>query len=355
MRHILIITSIFFGISTLALLTFHSASAQVWIPDKEFTSYFDSDGIFTVVGAVKNSESYNIVPTVTITIHDNKNTISKSFELTTVISSKDLPFKIKFPVVSSKNPVVETPLVTYVASHRDVSNVEVIYGKTLVKHDDGHLTGYIENKGTLPIYGIKVRAVIYDKSDKLLDVAESVEDFSKMEAGEIRSFSMYPDPSLASKVGYYSCFVIGDQPVIDMHVKRAGKQFDFRYLSSAYFDNAKFDDDKKTLTLFARNPWPMMVYANIEFPRESDNQKFVVYVGDKLINPLQSADENGNWHIAFNLDPQSSTNVLISGFVDKEADLQIATKYLLLGIIPAAAIAGIVIQRKRKNAGSTTN
>ena len=345
-----IMTSIFFGISTLALLTFHSASAQIWIPDKEFTSYFDSDGIFTVVGAVKNSESYNIVPTVTINIHDNKNTISKSFELTTTISSKDLPFKIKFPAVSSKNPVVETPLVTYVASHHDVSNVEVIYGKTLVKHDDGHLTGHIENKGDLPVYGIMVRAVIYDSSNKFLDVAESVEDFSKMEAGEIRSFSMYPDPLLASKVGYYSCFVIGDQPVIDMHVKRAGKQFDFRYLSSAYFDNAKFDDEKKTLSLFARNPWPMTVYANIEFPRESDNQKFVVYVGDKLINPLQSVDENRNWHIAFNLDSQSSTDVLISGFVDKEADLQIATKYLLLGIIPAALVtAGIVIWKRQKH------
>lgn len=350
MRHILII-SIFFGAFVLALLTFNYANAEVWIPDNEFTSYFDSDGIFTVIGAVKNSENYNIIPTVRITIHDNENTISKSFELITAISSRDLPFKIKFPEVLSKKPTLDAPVVSYVKSIRDISNVEVIYGKTLVKHDDGHLTGQIENKGNLPVYGTKVRAVIYDSNNKFLDVAESVEDFSKIEAGEIRTFSMYPDPTLANKVGYYSCFVIGEQPIIQMFVQRDGKRFDFTYLLEGYFDNAKFDDQKKTISLLARNPWPVKAYANFMFPRESDAQKFDVYLDGSLIQSLQSKDENNNWHVAFNLCPQSTHEVLISGFENKAELHELGMeKYYLLGIIPAALItAGIVIWKKKKS------
>ncbi len=340
-----------FGASVLALLTFHYASAEVWIPDNEFTSYFDSDGIFTVIGAVKNSENYNIIPTVGITIHDNENTISKSFELTTDLASRDLPFKIKFPEVLSKKPTVDAPIVSYVESPLDISNVEVIYGKTLVKHDDGHLTGQIENKRTLPMYGIKVRAVIYDSNNKFLDVAESVEDFSRIEAGEVRSFSMYSDPTLADKVGYYSCFVIGEQPVIPMFVQKDGKRFDFTYLSEGYFDEAKFDDEKKTLSLLARNPWPVQAYANFMFPRESDTQKFDVYLDGSLIQSLQSKDENNNWHVAFNLGPQSTHEILISGFEGKAVLHELgAEKYYLLGIIPAVLVtAGIVIWKRKKH------
>ncbi len=348
MREILIAS--IFVVFVLALLAYQYASAEVWIPDNEFTSYFDSDGIFTVIGAVKNSENYNIIPTVRITIHDNENTISKSFELTTAISSRDLPFKIKFPEVQSSKPTLDALLVSYVRSPRDISNVEVIYGKTLVKHDDGHLTGQIENIGNLPIHGIKVRAVIYDSNNKFLDVAESVEDFSKIEAGEIRTFSMYPDPTLANNVGYYSCFVIGEQPVIPMFVQRDGKRFDFTYLSEGYFDNAKFDDGKKTLSLLARNPWPVQAYANLMFPRESDAQKFDVYLDGSLIKSLQSKDENNNWHVAFNLGPQSTHEVLISGFENSAGLHKLGTeKYYLLGIIPAVLItAGIVIWKRKK-------
>lgn len=348
MREILIAS--IFVVFVLALLAYQYASAEVWIPDNEFTSYFDSNGIFTVIGAVKNSEKYNIIPTVRITIHDKENTISKSFELTTAISSRDLPFKIKFPEVQSSKPTLDAPLVSYVKSPRDISNVEVIYGKTLVKHDDGHLTGQIENIGNLPIHGIKVRAVIYDSNNKFLDVAESVEDFSKIEAGEIRTFSMYPDPTLANNVGYYSCFVIGEQPVIPMFVQRDGKRFDFTYLSEGYFDNAKFDDQKKTLSLLARNPWPIQTYANFMFPRESDAQKFDVYLDGSLIKSLQSRDENNNWHVAFNLGPQSTHEILISGFENSAGLHELGTeKYYLLGIIPAALItAGIVIWKRKK-------
>ena len=102
-------------------------------------------------------------------------------------------------------------------------------------------------------------------------------------------------------------------------------------------------------TFFARNPWPMKSFANIEFPTESESQKFVVYKEGKKIESILSRDEQNTWHVAFDLEPQSSKQITISGFEsDKKSQVSFDT-YYLLGIISAAAIiAGIFVIKKKK-------
>ena len=51
------ISILFVGLFTICLVFFQHANAEVWIPDNEFGGYFDSDGIYTVIGAVKNTEN----------------------------------------------------------------------------------------------------------------------------------------------------------------------------------------------------------------------------------------------------------------------------------------------------------
>jgi len=342
----------FFALLILSLITSQFASAAVWIPENEFVGYFDHNGIYTVVGAVKNTEEYAVVPTIEIKIQDGDGIVSESYTLPAANPSKDIPFKIKFPQVSSENPLLEKPSVTFVTTSKEISGIEVVYDKTLVKHSDGHTSGFIINNGVLPAYGIKVYALIHEKSGKLIDVGKSVETIEKIEPGEKKEFSIYPDPSLASQVRYYSCFAIGDDAIIPMFVMREDKKFEFRYESGAYFDNLKFDGEKNTLFLFARNPWPTTVYVNFEFPMERETQKFSVNIDGEEVNALQSKDEYNNWHVAFNLEPQTSSQILISGFENNdEPNLQAGFEsYYLLGIIPAAAIiAGIFIQKKKKH------
>jgi len=341
----------FFAFLILSLIISQFASAEVWIPESEFTGYFDYNGIYTVVGAVKNSEEYAVIPTVEIKIQDGDRIVSESYTLPTANPSKDIPFKIKFAQVSSENPILEKPTVTFVTTTNERGSVEVVYDKTLVKHSDGHTSGFIINNGFLPTYGVKVYALIHGEGSKLIDVGKSVETIEKIDPGEKKEFSIYPDPSIASQVSYYSCFAIGDDMVIPMFVMREGEKFEFRYESSAYFDNLKFDDEKNTLALFARNPWPTTVYANFEFPMERETQKFHVSIDGSEVNALQSKDDYDNWHVAFNLEPQTSKQILISGFEDDvEPSLQRGFEtYYLLGIIPAAVIiAGILIQRNKK-------
>ncbi len=121
--------------------------AEVWIPEDEFTSYFDANGVYTVIGAIKNSEEFPVIPTVLINIQNDEMIISKSFEYVTIFPSKELPFKIKFPEITGKFPILKIPVISFIPTEKTPLKVEVIYDDTLVKHKDGHLTGRIINNG----------------------------------------------------------------------------------------------------------------------------------------------------------------------------------------------------------------
>ncbi|TSA18052.1 MAG: peptidase [Nitrosopumilales archaeon] len=343
--------SIFFvGLFTVGLVFFQYANAEVWIPDNEFEGYFDSNGVYTVTGAVKNTQNVAIVPTITINIKDSEKMISDSYTLSIVDASKDIPFKIKMPQVQSKNAILEKPDVNFILAKHNATNIQVIYDSTLVKHADGHTSGIIINNDTVSEYGVKVYAVIYGEDGKFLDTGKNVETITEMKPGEKREFTMYPDPLLASKVSYYSCFALGEDPTLTISVEKSGNRVDFTYLTAAYLDAAKFDDSQNSLSITARNPWPQISYVNFMIPIQNDNQKFSVYLDGKPADTLQSKDPDGYWHVAFNLPPQSTSSVLISGFGEQGQSLLPISNFknYLLVIIPAVAvIVSVIIWKKR--------
>ncbi|MGI0026364.1 MAG: peptidase [Nitrosopumilaceae archaeon] len=344
------ISILFAGLFVVSLVSFQHASAEVWIPDNEFGGYFDSSGLYTIIGAVKNTENISVVPTITINIKDNGSMVSKSYTLSIVDAGTDIPFKIKIPQVASKNVILEKPDVNFVFAKHNATNIQVIYDRTLIKHADGHTSGVIINNDTVSAYGVKVYAVIYGKDGKFLDTGKSVETIVEMKPGEKKEFTMYPDPLLASKVSFYSCFALGEDPTQTVTVERGSNQFHFTYLSSAYVTDTKFDDLQNSISLTARNPWPQTSYINFMFPLQDEKEKFSVYLNNKPIDALQSKDPDGYWHVAFNLSPQSTSSVLISGFGGQEHALLSEDNFrsYLLVIIPAvAAIVSVVIWKKR--------
>ena len=59
------ISILFAGLFAISLVFLQHANAEVWIPDNEFGGYFDSNDVYTVTGAVKNTQNVAIVPTIT--------------------------------------------------------------------------------------------------------------------------------------------------------------------------------------------------------------------------------------------------------------------------------------------------
>ncbi|MGI9567256.1 MAG: peptidase [Nitrosopumilus sp.] len=290
-----------------------SNSGTVSIPEDEFISFFDSNGIFTVVGNVKNSENFPILPIVLINIQDDDRTVSKSFEHVAIPQGKELPFKVRFPEVTGKNPILEKPEISYVPTKYVSSEIQVIYDETLVQHTDGHLSGKIINYGEVPVYNIKVFAIIHG-FEEVLDMGQNIDMIEKLEPGETRDFVMYPDPSIKSEISYYSCFAVTDSFVRPVYSERNGERFYFRYDSGSWYTAPQFNEKGTDLTMRTQNSFPLETYTNFEFPLFSEDEKFSVFVNGELKENIQSIDEMQNWHVAFNVEPYESGEIRITGF-----------------------------------------
>ena len=337
----------------LGIISLHQASANVWIPDNEFLGYYDSNGTYTVVGAVKNTENMAIIPSITINVKDGAKEISNNYTLSTINSLKDIPFKIKIPEVEGKNATLQSPQVSFVTSSHDALDIDIIYDRTLIKHVDGHTSGFILNNDTSAAYGVRVYAVIYGKDGKILDTGKSIETIQEIDPRQKIAFSMYPDPQFASKVSYYSCFVVGNDPSQATWVDRNGEKYYFSFLTSGAVAYPKFDSTGQTLSVSIRQPFPEKGFVNFMFPQESGDEKFSVKVNDNPIEFLQSKDPDGYWHVAFDVPPRTVYNAEISGFgpVNSIPEFPASNNrnYLLVAIPIMAAAISIIIWKKKKD------
>ncbi|MGI0074435.1 MAG: peptidase [Nitrosotalea sp.] len=345
-----VIVSIFAVMIGLGFVTIHPASANVWIPDNEFKGFYDINGTYTVIGAVKNTEASAIIPTITINVKDNDKTVSEKYILSTVNSQKDIPFNLKILQVEGKNATLETPQVSFIPTDHNFTDIEIIYDKTLKKHMDGHESGFIVNNDTSTAYGVKIYAAIYGKDGKFLDVGKSVETIDKIDPGQKIAFSMHPDPQHASMVSYYSCFTVGDDPTMPVSVIKDGKPYNFIYLTTGSVTDTKFDDATHSVIATVRYPFPDSGFVNFMFPQETGKEKFSVTSDGKPVEFVQSKDLDGYWHVALTLPPRSTSYLSISGF--DQPDLSILDNFgnYILIIIPIAAIAiSITIWKKKKD------
>jgi len=301
------------GTILFSIFIFTPAFAQVFIPSHEYLGYFDSDGIYTVVGNVKNENSFAVIPTITVSVLDDGNVLSKTIKHVPLGAGKEIPFKIKFFEVTGNTPILLPSELSYEKTTKDPIPIEILYDKTLIKHKDGHITGRIQNTGEDTVYFPKIYAVVHGY-ERVLDIVQNIEFIEKIDPGEILEFSMYTDPSVTQDVFYYSCFAPVDTTVTPITTKKNGGEFDFRYDSGAWYSAAKFDDEGTTLTIRGYNSYPIETYANFEFPPISGHEKFDVTVNDEPINFIQSVDDMGFWHVAFSVGPTSQGVVKISGF-----------------------------------------
>ncbi len=292
-----------------------SEPVDVFIPSHEYVGFFDSNGIYTVVGNVKNNLDYSIIPTVSISVIDGSQKFTKTLQLTPLVSGNEIPFKIKFPEISDTFLTLESAKISFQKTITNPILIDVIYDGTLIVHDDGHLTGRIINSGTETISDIEILAIIHGYDDETLDMGKNVLPIIDFKPGEIREFSMYPDPSVADSVWYYSCFAIGTDTVIVLNTQRNGEIFDIRYDSGILVSYPEFDESGKELSFWLNKGWPLPEYfINFEFPRYSDDEKFQIFLEKKSIKSIQSMDEWGNWHVSFYLQEQAYGNLVVKGF-----------------------------------------
>ena len=309
-----LIIPMFLGLFSLLLLP-TIAYADVFIPDSEYAGYYDYEGVYTVVGNVKNQNDFALIPIITISVIDNdQKKITHTLHHVPIPAMTDIPFKLKFPEIHGDNPVLLNAELEYSKTKKDSVPIQIIYDKTLITHEDGHVTGRITNIGNQTVYNPKIFAIVHGYEKYILDVAQNIKPIEKIEPGQILNFTIYPDPSVSEPVRFYSCFAPVDTTVIPVTAKKNDGDFDFRYDSGAWYSAAKFDEKGTTMSIRGYNSYPLETYANFEFPPISGNEKFFVTLNDEPVDFIQSIDEMGFWHVAFRVGPTSQGTLKISGF-----------------------------------------
>ena len=145
--------------------------ADVYVPLHEYLGYFDSNGIYTVVGNVKNTNDFGVIPTITVSVIDDSKTISKIINHVPLGPGNEIPFKIKFPELLSNTPILVNPEITFQKSITHEILIQILYDETLVKHNDGHITGRIQNIGDQTIFYPKIYAVVHGY-ENILDITQ---------------------------------------------------------------------------------------------------------------------------------------------------------------------------------------
>jgi len=332
-----------FASTTIALLILIPAFAggEVYIPDHEYVGFYDQDGIFTVIGGVKNNEMYPVIPTITVSVNDGGNVFSQEYKFSPVMPAQMLPLKLKLPQITSENPVLEPPQISYTRTEYKFEGGYVLYGNSLILHDDGSMTGKIKNAGDNTFQNFRVYALIKDQNEKILDVASS-QRFAIMHPGEILEFEMIPDPRIVNKIDLYSCFAFGDESILPLNADRNGEQYTFRYESGVAFMNSKFNSDSTELEIDTLNSFVGELNASFEFPQSSINEEFEVYLDDDKVSNLQSLDEMGNWHVYFTVPGFYQGDVTIKGFHEPDGTVEVPEELDLSNIVATEITTGKV-------------
>jgi len=215
---------IFFLLGIFAVLVFPYANADVFIPFNEYVGFYDSQGVYTVVGNVKNQNDFALIPTIEVSVLDDNITITKTLNHVPIPSMTDIPFKLKFPEVHDTAPILLNASMNYITTDKDSIPIQILYDKTLMTHEDGHVTGRMTNFGNQTIHNPKIFAIVHGY-ESILDVTQNINYIEKIQPGQTLNFTMYPDPSVSVPVRYYSCFAPVDTTVIPITTKKKWRQF----------------------------------------------------------------------------------------------------------------------------------
>ena len=325
------------------------ASGEVYIPDNEYVGFYDHDGVYTVIGGVKNTEMYPVIPTVSVSVIDDDRIFSDKYKFSPIMPAQMLPLKIKLPQVTSENPILEPPQITFEVTEYRFDGGYVLYDDSLILHDDGRMTGKIKNGGEQTFQNFRIYALIKDKNENVLDVASS-QKFDLMKPGDLLEFEMIPHPKIADKINLYSCFAFGEDEIFPLNSERNDEQYTFRYDSGAWFTEPEFNLEGTELSMYTFNSWHLDMNASLEFPQSSLHEELEVYLDGKKyakgqpvnekIESLQSLDEMGNWHVYFTIPNFYQGNTVITGFKQPDGSVVIPEEIDITTLVKAQMTNG---------------
>ncbi len=73
---------------------------ELSVPAQEFLSYVDANGIYTIIGNVKNGYGHAVSPVVVLSVRDDSGITYHTIHHNAIAPGGELPFKAKMPDIS---------------------------------------------------------------------------------------------------------------------------------------------------------------------------------------------------------------------------------------------------------------
>ena len=303
------------------------------------SSFVDSEGRLNVVGTVRNTGKLPIQVTMGLNVKDaSGNHTMQTLTYGRIIwPLNDSPFKFvansgiagKPYLMSVKE--VQTP--NYLMLVLNYSSMAVGKEKAFV--------GTIENTAPFDVHNVSVFASVRSDNATQLDTVRSYV-IPLLKSGEKQTFIAIPDPSVKSKIYYYSCAGVDyDDPITTLDAGN-GRIIPYDMRAVAQISSLRYENMTDSIAFGIRPYMPGGGSLNLKIPQLHQNQMLSVMMDG---TPYDSASVKGDGKTMY-IDmyiPEGDHNIEIRG-------VRSVPEFPFAAITLAAITAGLITMARLKAA-----
>ena len=220
-------------------------------------SYVDKTGNRYVVGTVenKNDVPIHVLLGFNFTASNVKTTAVAQPYGKTIYPYGEAPFKFELP--SGANVKLTANPYVYRLSTTSIPYFDVLkLNYSNIPFPNGTLIGTVKNTASFDIYDLYIYASAHNKTGAQID-SVSTALMPILKSGEKTLFSVTPNPSLASKVAFYSCFGV-DFRTMNMRINIGENRYILSNMTGlATINNVKADPSTGSIRIYMNNQYPV--------------------------------------------------------------------------------------------------
>jgi hypothetical protein len=303
------------------------------------SSFVDSKDRLHVVGTIRNTGNQPIQVTMGLHVHDSSGyrVMHQSPYGRIVWPLNDSPFKFVLSSGSAGEP--------YIMDVKEVSApnyvVLLLNYSSMAVGEDKAFMGTIKNTASFNVYNVSIFASVRSDNATQLDTVRS-NVIPVLRPGEKQTFVATPDPSVKSKVFYYSCAGVDLNAPIPTLDAGSGRVIPYELDAVAQISSLRYNNSTDSIAFGVRPYDPAGAPLSLKIPEVAANQTLRVLMDGQLYDNASFKGDGKTMNINLFV-PKGDHNIEIQG-VENVPEFPLAA--LALTIITG----GLLVATKVKTA-----
>ncbi len=336
------------GLATLCLIvaalillfsigTFSRAYADERVKIIAKSSFIDSKDRLNVVGTIRNTGNRPVQVTMGLNLHDinGHHVVQQSPYGRIVWPLNDSPFKFVLSSGSAGEPFImdvkEVQAPNYLVLMLNYSSMAVGEEKAFM--------GTIKNTASFNVYNVSIFASVRSDNATQLDTVRS-NVIPVLTPGKEQIFVATPDPSVKSRVFYYSCAGVDLNAPITTLDAGSGRIIPYELHAVAQISSLSYNNSTDSIAFGIRPYDPAGGPLSLKIPEVAANQTLRVFMDGQLYDNASVKGDGKTMNIDFFV-PKGDHNIKIQG-VENVPEFPLAA--LALAIITGGLIAATKVK-----------